>query len=102
MGTGYEGGSVEAELTALAATAVTALTGLMVTESWEQAKLRLAGWFRRRGEDENVGVFPGIPDSPADEGVQRWPQGEEQVGGEEAAQVVVHAFSEHSPVQAYP
>lgn len=45
---------MEAELTALAATAVTALTGLMVTESWEQAKLRLARWFRRRGGDENV------------------------------------------------
>ncbi|MGW1718124.1 AAA family ATPase [Streptomyces sp. NPDC002156] len=44
---------MEAELTALAATAVTALTGLMVTESWEQAKLRLARWFRRRGVDED-------------------------------------------------
>ncbi|MFJ5265483.1 AAA family ATPase [Streptomyces sp. NPDC088387] len=45
---------MEAELTALATTAVAALTGLMVTESWEQAKLRLAGWFRRRGGDENT------------------------------------------------
>ncbi|MFF3377051.1 AAA family ATPase [Streptomyces sp. NPDC002680] len=44
---------MEAELTALAATAVTALTGLMVTESWEQAKLGLARWFRRRGVDED-------------------------------------------------
>lgn len=45
---------MEAELTALATTAVTALTGLMVSESWEQAKLRLARWFRRRGGDENA------------------------------------------------
>ena len=44
---------MEAELTALAATAVTALTGLMVTESWEQAKLRLGRWFRRRDVDED-------------------------------------------------
>lgn len=40
-------------MTALAATAVTALTGLMVTESWEQAKLRLGRWLRRRGVDED-------------------------------------------------
>ncbi|MGX9887884.1 NB-ARC domain-containing protein [Streptomyces sp. NPDC002276] len=57
---------MEAELTALATTAVTALTGLMVTESWEQARLRLAGWFRRRGGDENA-------------------QGELQAAGEELA-----------------
>lgn len=51
---------------ALATTAVTALTGLMVTESWEQARLRLAGWFRRRGGDEDA-------------------QGELQAAGEELA-----------------
>nr|WSY57129.1 NB-ARC domain-containing protein [Streptomyces sp. NBC_00886] len=42
---------MDAELTAFVTTAVTALTGLMVTESWEQAKLRIARLLRRRGTD---------------------------------------------------
>ncbi|MFF3731368.1 NB-ARC domain-containing protein [Streptomyces sp. NPDC002476] len=45
----YEGGSVEAELAALAASGASALVGAMVTDSWEQAKTRVARLFARRG-----------------------------------------------------
>ncbi|MFJ9245622.1 hypothetical protein [Streptomyces sp. NPDC101776] len=44
---------MDAELTAFVTTAVSALTGLMVTESWEQAKGRIARLLRRRGTDED-------------------------------------------------
>ncbi|MGW0732751.1 ATP-binding protein [Streptomyces sp. NPDC002851] len=50
---------MEAELTALAASAATALVGLMVTEGWGQAKARVARFFARRqgsgdsGEDRD-------------------------------------------------
>jgi hypothetical protein len=44
---------VDAELTAFVTTAVTALSGLMVSESWEQAKLRIARLLRRRGTDQD-------------------------------------------------
>ncbi|MFG2780464.1 NB-ARC domain-containing protein [Streptomyces prunicolor] len=44
---------MDAELTAFVTTAVTALTGLMVSESWEQAKLRISRLLRRRGTDQD-------------------------------------------------
>ncbi|WP_053727349.1 ATP-binding protein [Streptomyces sp. WM6378] len=53
---------MEAELAALAGTAATTLMGLMVSESWTQARARVARFFARRGgagaaEDE-------LPDAP--------------------------------------
>ncbi len=45
---------MEAELTMLVTTAVTALTGLMVSDSWEQAKLRIGRWLGRRGSGEDA------------------------------------------------
>ncbi|MFI6055629.1 ATP-binding protein [Streptomyces violascens] len=49
---------MEAELATLAGTAATTLMGLMVSESWTQARARVARIFARRGgEDE-------LPDSP--------------------------------------
>ncbi|MFF4951387.1 ATP-binding protein [Streptomyces chattanoogensis] len=43
---------MEAELAALAASGATTLVGLMVTESWTQARARLAGFLRRRRAEE--------------------------------------------------
>ncbi|MEW1612970.1 MULTISPECIES: hypothetical protein [unclassified Streptomyces] len=44
---------MEAELTALAASGATAFVGLMVTEAWNQARGRVAG-FLARGEDSDA------------------------------------------------
>ncbi|WP_327294507.1 NB-ARC domain-containing protein [Streptomyces sp. NBC_01197] len=40
---------MEAELAALASSGATALVGLMVSESWDRAKIRLARFFAQRG-----------------------------------------------------
>ncbi|MFD7517506.1 NB-ARC domain-containing protein [Streptomyces niveus] len=46
---------MEAELAALAASGATALVGAMVTESWEQARARVAQFFARRRQSRNPG-----------------------------------------------
>jgi tetratricopeptide (TPR) repeat protein len=47
---------VEAELAALAASGATTLVGLMVSDSWTQAKERLARFFARRRSDGDAGA----------------------------------------------
>lgn len=45
---------MEAELTALAASGATTLVGLMVSESWTQARDRLVRFFARGGDDASA------------------------------------------------
>ncbi|MBB5939801.1 hypothetical protein [Streptomyces zagrosensis] len=45
---------MEAELTALAASGATALVGLMVSETWTQARDRVARFFARGGDENSV------------------------------------------------
>ncbi|MFJ7268957.1 NB-ARC domain-containing protein [Streptomyces sp. NPDC099050] len=58
-----EGGSVE-ELAALAAAAAAQFVGLAVSDGWESAKGRLAGFFGRRGQGEDAAAA-GDADSAA-------------------------------------
>lgn len=54
---------MEAELAALAASGATSLVGLMVSDSWGQAKERLARFLaRRRGDADGAGGTPGAGD----------------------------------------
>ncbi|WP_267716142.1 hypothetical protein [Streptomyces sp. CoH17] len=45
---------MEAELAALAASGATTLVGLMVSETWDQARQRLSRFFARGGDEEDV------------------------------------------------
>jgi hypothetical protein len=45
---------MEAELAALAASGATTLVGLMVSETWDQARQRLSRFFARGGDEETV------------------------------------------------
>ncbi|WP_438293764.1 NB-ARC domain-containing protein [Streptomyces sp. HUAS TT7] len=54
---------MEFELAALVGTAVTTLMGLMVSESWTQARARVARFFARRGPGENGSGEDELPGS---------------------------------------
>jgi hypothetical protein len=50
----HEGGVVDMELATLAATGATTVVGLMVTETWTQAKTRLVRLLSRGGDEDAV------------------------------------------------
>ncbi|MGW0949242.1 NB-ARC domain-containing protein [Streptomyces sp. NPDC002623] len=74
---------MEAELAALAASGATTLVALMVSESWAQARERLAGFFARRRR-AGQGVEAGLEESGEELGRARRAGDEETVAGIEA------------------